>query len=351
RSILGEADILTTVDDLSRLAELFLKKALEMAWQELQARYGPPLEEVTGRNARFAIIGLGKLGSRELNFGSDLDLLFIYSAQGMTEGALGPGGASPLRLTNYDYFCRLGARVIEICEGLTASGPAYRVDIRLRPEGRKGALALAISDFERFCRERLETWQRQALVRARPVAGDGELGRAFLELAQGFVYGKPFGAAEAAEIEHMRERLERELAREVMGHLDFKLGRGGIADIEFLVEFLQLRHGREKPTLRLTNTLRALEALHAEGLLREEEFSHLREGYLFLRSLESRMRIVRARPLRAFPQEPTEIEALARRLGYVDDETGSARGKLLRDYERHTGRVREIYSGIMARPF
>ncbi len=351
RSILGEADILATLDDLSRLAELFLKKALEMARREFQARYGLPREETSGREARFAIIGLGKLGSRELNFGSDLDLLFIYSAQGMTEGTPGPRGGTPLRLTNYDYFCRLGSRVMEICEGLAAAGPAYRVDLRLRPEGRKGALALAIADFERFCRERLETWQRQALVRARPVAGDEELGRAFLELSQGFVYGKPFGAAEAGEIEHMRERLERELAREVGGHLDFKLGRGGIADIEFLVEFLQLRHGREKPALRITNTLRALEALQREGLLGEEEFSHLREGYLFLRNLESRMRIVRTRPLSAFPEEPSEIEALARRLGYADDETGSARGKLLRDYERHTGRVREVYSEVLARPF
>ncbi len=164
-----------------------------------------------------------------------------------------------------------------------------------------------------------------------------------MALAAAFVYEREAPRDLAAEVDHMRGRMERELAREAEGHIDIKLGHGGITDIEFIIQYLQIAYGARSPSIRRPDTLGALEALREAGHLAPEDASALDEAYRFLRLVENRLRIAHAQPLHTFPETPEGMEMLARRIGYRDDEEGSSRAKLLADYERQTQCVRAIY--------
>ncbi|MBI3129470.1 MAG: bifunctional [glutamate--ammonia ligase]-adenylyl-L-tyrosine phosphorylase/[glutamate--ammonia-ligase] adenylyltransferase [Candidatus Tectomicrobia bacterium] len=343
RSILGEADIFQTMSDLTSLAEAVLAVGLRVAEEEVRGLHGSPIEAETGQPAGFSIIGLGKLGSREMNFGSDLDLVFVYSGPGGTDGKINGKGAAWGSASNHQFFLRLATALRDGLSAPASGERAYEIDLRLRPEGQKGAIAVPLQTFEDYFRDRAELWERQALCRARPVAGSPALSRRFMGLAAEFVYERPLPPNLAAGIDHVRLRMERELTHEAEGEIDLKLGHGGLTDIEFLVQYLLISHGREKPAIRRPETAEALRALRAAGLLNEEDADTLLDTYRFLRQVENRLRIARAQPLHTFPATPEGMEMLARRLGYSDDEEGSSRAKLLADYERHTQRVRAIY--------
>ena len=347
RSILGEADILDTLGELTCLAEASVRVGLSLAEEAVRPIFGKPLEEKGGEEAGFAVIAMGKLGGGEMNFGSDLDLVFVYSSSGTTDGMWEEKPAARGPVSNHEYFVRL---VTLFRDGLAApegGRRAYEIDLRLRPEGQKGALAAPLGIFARYFRGRAENWERQALCRARAVAGSETTQRAFMDLVRDFVYGEDLSPRFKTEIAHIRERLERELAREAEGRIDIKLGHGGIADIEFLVQYLQIIHGRGNPALRGPNTLAALEALRNAGNLSSAQASVLIEAYRFLRLAENRLRIATSHPIHTFPESPEGVEMLARRIGYQDDEAGSARAKLFADYERQTGNVRRIYEVIL----
>ncbi|MEK6710789.1 MAG: bifunctional [glutamate--ammonia ligase]-adenylyl-L-tyrosine phosphorylase/[glutamate--ammonia-ligase] adenylyltransferase [Nitrospinota bacterium] len=347
RSLLGEADILQTLRDLTALAEAVVAAGHRIAYEELVSLHGTPIEEETGAPAGFSVIGMGKLGSREMNFGSDLDLVFLYSRPGATDGRAGEHPAKRGSISNHEFFLRLATALRDGLAAPEAGGRAYEIDLRLRPEGQKGALAAPLEAFESYFRERAETWERQALCRARPVAGSPELSRRFMELAAEFVYERPLPPDLAGEVDHVRLRMERELTREAEGEIDLKLGHGGITDIEFLVQFLLISHGKEHPSIRRPETVAALEALRDAGLLESADAEALLGAYRFLRQVENRLRIAHARPLHTFPSTPEGIGMLARRLSYADDEGGSARAKLLADYERLTRQVRDIYRKVL----
>lgn len=347
RSILGESDIIETLTDLTNLADVVVEIGLSIAEEEMLSLYGGPEagEEATG----FAIIGMGKLGSGEMNFGSDLDLIFAYGVASEKSSRM-VRGKKPSRgpLSPYDYYLKLATA---LRDGLTApegGERAYEIDLRLRPEGQKGALVVPIEQFKIYFDGRAENWEKQALCRARHIAGSKEIGDQFMALSSKFVYQSPLPENFAAEVDHMRHRLERELARESEGNVDIKLGMGGIADIDFIVQFLQITRGRDDPSLRRPDSYGAIQVFHEAGLLSETEKNTLAESYRFLRLVENRLRIANAQSLHTLPKSPEEMEILARRIGYEDNEDGSSRAKLLSDYERHTHQVREIYRKIMS---
>jgi glutamate-ammonia-ligase adenylyltransferase len=335
QDILDKAEVTETHLALTHLAEACVEAALQMAEGDLADRFGTP--DPPG----FAIVGLGKLGGLELGYASDLDLVFVYRQEGTTTG--------PERISHTEYFSKLADRVTKILTSITQEGSAYRVDTRLRPGGQKGEVALPLAAFENHFTRLAELWERQAYIKARPVAGDPEVCAAFLRQMHRFVYETPEQTNLAERIQAMRHRMEVERAGPAGKGAHVKLGSGGIVDIEFLAQYLQLRHGRTHPTLRTPSTLTALRTLAAEGLLPGGDAAFLEESYRFLRRVENRLRIVADLGVNTLPAAPAKLEKLAKRMGYRAQGAGSAREGFLEDYAAHTGRVRGIYTQVFGR--
>lgn len=331
-----------TARQLSDLAEACLEKAVELARNELIARFGLPYDQ-DGNPANFAILGMGKLGGRELNYHSDLDLIFIYDGEGETRPV---DGTDPERFraqNNREYFARLAQRIISVLTLVTTEGRVYEIDTRLRPSGNQGPLVSSLKAFEAYHAESAQLWERQALTKARPMCGPQD----FLGLLQdrvtaiAYAAGLPPGAEK--EIRRLRQRMEKEIAREQKDHFNIKTGRGGMVDVEFICQLLQLRHGHKYPKIRSTNTLEALEALQTEGLLDERECRSLIDGYKFLRRLENKLRLVHDQSINELSTEPGYLRKLALRLGY-SGQSCRPEEKLLNDYRSATGQIREIFN-------
>ena len=332
QDILDQADVTDTHLALTHVAEACLEAALQMGERDLAERFGMP--DPPG----FAIVGLGKLGGLELGYASDLDVVFAYRQEGTTTG--------PERITHTEYFSKLADRVTKILTSITQEGSAYRVDARLRPGGQKGEVALPLEAFETHFTRLAEPWERQAYIKARPVAGDAELSRDFVAQTHRFVYEAQEQPDLAERIQAMRHRMEVERAGTGNKGAHVKLGSGGIVDIEFLVQYLQLRHGKTRPRLRTPNTLEALRTLTAEGLISAPDAAVLEESYRFLRRVENRLRIVADLSVNTLPASPARLEKLAKRMAYRPGPDRSAREHFLEDYAAHTGRVRAIYNRV-----
>lgn len=331
--VLGGLDARSVSDQMTALAEAALDAVLELSVAELSARYGRPKPE----GDLFAVIGLGKLGSGELGYGSDLDIIFVYAdadRDGETSG--------PKRITNQEYFIKLGQRIISMMTLKTREGGLFSVDMRLRPTGSAGPLVLSRSGFLRYQSETAAVWEAQAMTRARFVAGDIEFGDGVIKELQEIIYSKKLSADDRSEIARVRQRMEDELAKEGRGTYNIKTGRGGITDIEFVVQTLQLEHGFDRPAIRTTRTADALKALCAEGFLSEGDFKALSEAHEFLKILESKLRIVHDRAEGRI-REGVELSALAKRVGYEGKDNTA---RLMRDYLAHTSKVREIFLSV-----
>lgn len=291
-----------------------------------------------------AILAIGKLGGRELGFGSDLDVLFVF------DPAAAPQDASP-----EDHFARCAQRIIRLVTSPHAEGPGYALDTRLRPSGSHGLLVTSLPSFARYhqCRSENPTrprvlssgasWERQALLRARFCAGDPELGEAAMRVAEAAAYERE--PPDAHELHRLRMRMEAELGRERAGRYDSKYGKGGLADIELAVQFLQMRHGSDV-RVRTTETLRAIEALEELGRLRADHARAFRGGYVFLRQLEQRIRIVHGSSAHFFDEEAEGLVPLARRMGLVDGHRRAVEELVLR-YREVTERVRRAYLEVL----
>ena len=313
---------------LTDLADATLEAALAVVAPPTFAKWGTP-------TASLAVIGLGKLGGRELTYASDLDVVFVYSDEGHAEG----GRA----LVNFEVMSRLAQRLIHALSAYLDEGRLYEIDTRLRPSGQKGALVSSLAGFRAYHTKEAALWERQALIKARTVAGDRALGAEIERLAEAHVYraGAADPAAMAAEIGRLRARMEKELARESAHRFNIKTGRGGLVDIEFVVQYLQLVHGPRLPSVRCRATADALAALAAAGVLPAEDARVLAESYAFLRRLENRLRIVKDRSIQEITDRPGELETLARRLGYHGAGAGA---QLFADYRAHTDRVRACHA-------
>lgn len=337
---LGRAEVSA---QLSCLAEACLAAALTIAREELDERFGGSGDPSTpGGTARFAVLGMGKLGGREIDYHSDLDIIFVFDPPGETHG-----GSRGRRISNFEYFAKLAQRIISIMTLRTTEGSLYEIDTRLRPSGNAGPLVTGLESFERYHAESARTWERQALIKARSVAGDPQLGRRLEQTARRFAYDQAWDPAVAEEVARVRRRMELEIAKEKPGLYNLKTGRGGLVDVEFAVQLLQLRYGKEGEMLQAPNTQVALAALRRSGHLGAREAKDLEQGYTFLRTLEDRLRLLHNRSTSELETSGPELEQLARRLGYADAPGQSASKALIEEYRRHTGRIRDIYEHIV----
>ena len=262
RDLLGDADLAVTTEELSRLADACLAQATADALDAARARFGAPLD-AAGRETGLAVVGMGKLGGEELNYSSDVDLMFVYGAEGETAG--GPEG----RLENGEYFARACRDVVAMIEEVTEEGYAFRVDLRLRPEGRMGPVAMSLDAYGAYHRDRAELWERQALLKARAVAGDQDVGARFMDWAGRTVYRTGVDERVLPAIHGMKREIDRALRgrHAEASARNVKLGRGGIREVEFLVQALQLLYGGDDPWLRERNSLKALFRLTERGYL------------------------------------------------------------------------------------
>jgi len=338
RDILGKSSPVETTRELSLLAEGIVRYYAETLFERLCRERGRP-RNADGTPATYAVIGMGKLGGSEINFSSDLDALFVFSDQGSTESGE----------ENARFFGRFVMALVNDLKTPTLGGSIYDVDLRLRPYGRGGPMALSLEAYRNYYAREGMLWERQALIKARPVAGDESLGRRFMEVAHAFAYSRPLTRTEIEEIRHTRERKENKAASETSRVRNIKSGIGGLVDIEFLVQTLQLHYGPQDEYLRTTNTMDALTRLHERSLLSSVEVSWLTDMYLFLRFVEDRLHIVDNRPLSALPDDAEALEKLARRLGYVASDDATARERFLNEYYERTRATRELYEQVYER--
>src|SRR6266568_4568418 len=303
RELANVAPLEETTGELSLIAEICIRGVFEHWNAEFRKRYGSP-------NAEFAILALGKLGGGELNHSSDVDLLFLYG----DEGQLSP------HLSYHEFFNRLAKKILETFSIPHPEGSLFRIDLRLRPEGSAGPLARSLESMENYYAGFGETWERLALIKARGIGGSRELAYEFLRQHQPFIYPKSPTPDLLDEIANIKRRIERD----VVGHdeleRDVKLGRGGIREIEFVVQALQLIHGARHAFLQEASTLKALRGLRQLDLLPREEVLTLDKAYRFLRRVEHRLQIEAEQQTHTVPREPEALRQLALSLRFSTGE-------------------------------
>ncbi len=349
RDLLGKADLQEIVGELSDLAEVCLEQAYKWVNAGLMKQYGRPVihfADGTVADAGFAIIAMGKLGGRELNFSSDVDLMYVYRADGDTLGILSADGKISNRITNHQYFIKMAEKISAAIGQKTADGFVFRVDLRLRPEGQQGPLAQSLGGYEIYYESWGQTWERSALIKARPVAGDESLGRDFQDRIAPFVYRKYLDYSAIAEIREMKHKINKDVEQKGKIYRDVKLGYGGIREIEFVIQALQLIYAGRDQSLREKNALKALHTLSQKGLISYQEHQILAKAYIFLRTVEHRIQIVDDLQTQTLPVDERELRALARRTGYLA--RGSETESLLRDYADHAKKVRSIYDNLFS---
>ena len=309
--ILRERPLEEVTRELSRLADATLKVALQTALTTKAKKYGTPTT-TAGETARITALAFGKLGGDELNYSSDIDLMFVYEGDGDTTGS------RLAAVPNSEYFARTVTEVVRLLSSHTDRGFAYRVDLRLRPEGAHGPLAQTLANTLSYYDLRGRTWERQALIKLRPVAGDRALGKEVIAALEPFVYRKYFSFSEINEVKALKRQMEQRTAAAGVGDSDVKTGRGGIRDIEFAVQFLQLLNGGDLHAVRQRNTLLALEALEIAGCLTAQETYILADAYRFLRKTEHRLQVLFDWQTHRLPTDPEGLRKLALRMGYRD---------------------------------
>ena len=322
RDLLRLCPVEDTLTALSILADGLILAAYWICATALRRQYGIPRTAFTG----YTILAMGKLGGSELNFSSDVDLIYLYASD--KEEAASMSAA--------EYFRRLSQKITAGLNDLTGAGYVYRVDLRLRPEG-FGGIAVPLDGFERYCQSRLRTWERLAFLKARPVAGSRALGAAFLQMAQPFVYNLPFDRNALEDVRSMKRQIDELMSVRQQRDRNVKLGAGGIREIELIAQSMQARHGGRIAQIRERNTFQALNALCAHSLISPEEYETLTKAYLFLRDVENKLQMVNDAQTHSLPRDHEELNTSARLLGYSGAEP------FLKDYQHHTGHVKLIF--------
>jgi glutamate-ammonia-ligase adenylyltransferase len=333
RMLLGVTDAERFSLEMTALAEATLAVGWMLALDQTVAQHGGVPRDAEGRLVRAAIIGLGKFGGRELTTGSDLDLFVVYGGAGFTDGD------PPVEAhVFYDH-------AVEALSGLlsdiTAAGVAFAVDLRLRPGSKGSGFATSDDALERYYREWADPWERQTLTRARLVGGDPRLGRAVRRRIRGLLYGPEAPPPDLKEMRALRERMERELGKETPGRFHVKFGRGGLVDVEFITQAVQMRHGARHPGLRRANTLHAIRAIAAAGLLPAEDCATLAEQYRVLRRVSLGLRLFGTRPSDTLELAGPNPARLAKTLDYP------SRKEFIEDYRRRTAWVRALYDRVV----
>ncbi|MEJ7861995.1 MAG: putative nucleotidyltransferase substrate binding domain-containing protein [Pyrinomonadaceae bacterium] len=315
RDIRGLGTIAEITEEISNLADAILEYALGIARQELDNRYGIPLEvdeKNRAKQAKFCIVALGKLGSGELNYSSDIDLLFLYSKNGTTSGQ-GVRGA----VTNREYFVKLAELLTKLAGGQAGEGAAYRIDLRLRPNGRVGSLAISLDEAKGYYQQNAQPWERQVLIRSRACAGTAQIFQKFFEAVEPNVFSVDVtikNALQNVRLSKEKINLEKTSSR----GFNVKLGKGGIREIEFIAQALQLAHGGRDEWLREPHTLISLNRLADRGLISDTELTELFDAYEFLRRLEHRLQMENGLQTHFVPNEFEKRSLTARRMNFDD---------------------------------
>ena len=334
--------LVETTEELSNLADAILQYALNLARQELDNRYGSPrVIDERGRiaTADFCIMGLGKLGSRELNYASDIDLVFLYSDEGTTSGSGDRGEVS-----NREYFVKLSEAVARLVGQSGGEGAAYRVDLRLRPHGRDGALACSLKEAVRYYERNAQDWERQTLIRSRASAGSAELFAHFKDLVTPHVFRPEISVAEAlASVRLAKQKIDRQVEKK--SGFNVKLGRGGIREIEFIAQALQLAHGGRDDWLRAPHTLVSIERLADRNFIAQQERSDLSDAYRFLRTVEHRLQMEHGLQTHTVPESRDTRALIGKRVGCSGNWPEKQFTELL---QHHTKNVRRIYDRLFS---
>jgi len=290
--VAGAMPLMVVSDHLTDIAEVVLTQTLWLAWNHLTARHGVPQYTLDGttHNAGFAIIGYGKLGGIELGYGSDLDLVFLHDSEGGQQQSSGQQSSGQKAIDNAVFFARLGQRIIHILSAQTPSGTLYEVDMRLRPSGTSGLLASNLAAYADYQRNEAWTWEHQALARARVVAGSATCATTFNELRHEILARHRDTATLRNEVREMRERMRAELGLHQTGYFDLKQQQGGIADIEFMVQYGVLAWASDHPALAdFTDNIRQLQGFAAAGLMPEHDVQQLSNAYRAYRAALHRL--------------------------------------------------------------
>ncbi|HEU4796502.1 MAG TPA: hypothetical protein VFT02_12775, partial [Pyrinomonadaceae bacterium] len=305
--------LVETMEELSNLADAILDYALSLARQDLDNRYGLPTHtDERGRiaTAEFCVVALGKLGSMELNYASDIDLVFLYSDDGTTSGI-----GQRVEVSNREYFVKLSETVARIAGQSGGEGAAYRVDLRLRPHGRDGALACSLNEAIRYYGSSAQDWERQALIRSRAAAGSAELFLRFKEMVTPHVFRPDVSVSGALEsVRLAKQKIDRQTEKK--SGFNVKLGRGGIREIEFIAQALQLAHGGRDDWLRVPHTLVSLGRLADRDFITQQERSELSDAYYFLRTLEHRLQMEHGLQTHTVPDSEDARALIGRRIGF-----------------------------------
>jgi len=330
-----------TTDELSNLADAVLEYALRLSRQVLDNRYGSPQRiDAEGRitGTEFCVVALGKLGSRELNYASDIDLIFLFSHDGTTSA----GGVRG-QITNREYYVKVAENILRLVSEPTGEGAAYRVDVRLRPHGREGTLACSFDEAVRYYQTNAEDWELQTLIRARSAAGSDQLFNRFAAAVTPQVYRPDVSVASALESVHLsKQKIDIQRERTDKG-FNVKLGRGGIREIEFIVQALQLAFGGRDEWLRAPHTLISMARLADRGLISEAEYSQLSDAYQFWRCLEHRLQMEHGLQTHTMPLDSKRRELIGQRLNFLGEQSLE---QFERAMTRHATNVRTAFDRV-----
>jgi glutamate-ammonia-ligase adenylyltransferase len=335
--------------DISRVADAALEVALTTALRNVGNRFGQPYT-VSGQPSAGVVLAFGKYGGEELNYSSDIDLMFLYDEEGATHGR------RITSISNDEFYGRITSEVVRLLSAHTDRGQAYRVDLRLRPEGHRGPLARSLASTLSYYDTLGRTWERQALIKIRPVAGNKDLGERFLRAIEPFIYRKYLSFSEINEIKALKRRIEHQTGREGISDSEVKTGHGGIRDIEFAIQFLQLLNGGDLPEVRQRNTLLAMQALERVGCLTDQEYHILDDAYRYLRKTEHRLQLLFDLQTHRLPDKEEELRKLALRMGYDEPLNAAADGPdplaaFLQDYREKTDLDRKILNHLLHQTF
>ncbi len=342
RDILGLAVLSEITEELSNLADAILDVAYRRICDGFAAQYGAPRLE-GGRPCGFSVISLGKLGGQELNYSSDIDLMFVYGGPGETSG-----GAEP-PITNKEFYKKVANRYTDLLSAYTGEGQCYRVDLRLRPDGTLGEICTSVEGAIAYYGHRARDWEKQMLIKARVSAGDPAPGAALLDFVEPLIYQTSLDFRAVEAVSETRQRISEKIAakRGFASGLDIKLTPGGIRDIEFLTQCLQRLHGGRDQWVRHGGTMISLLRLRDKGLLSGFEYARLASAYQFLRNLEHRLQLEDDRQTHTLPTDIGRLDLLARKM--PPNSTGERfNSDTLRErLDEHLSSVREIYARVV----
>ena len=362
RDLLRLATVPETTGSLSDLASLLIHATYEIVDADLRQQYGIPMHRNRQRRwvaTKFAVIGMGKLGGHELNYSSDVDLIYLYeSHDGETRAPGGRRAATPagVGISNEEYFEILARELTRVLVEPTREGYLFRVDLRLRAEGSVGQLARSLKEYQKYYATRGQVWERLALLKAWPIAGSHDVGQAFLKLVKPFVLGtrgtmdRASALAIVQDVRAVKDMIDAKMTDRGHAQRNVKLGTGGIREIEFFVQTVQALAGRKVPALLDRSTLGSLNRLARKKLLTIQERDALTAAYLFLRDVEHKLQMVHDLQTHALPESSVELERCAVRMGYGTEDRKKVAELFHTDYQHHTELVHGTFRSFFVEP-